>query len=267
MIQVQRWRGSQLESSIKIDGVRYVVTMDPERRIIADGSVMIRGSRIIRVGKAAELADETADRVIDGSGMVLTPGFVNGHMHISYAHAARGLFPDDLGSQYLPNVFALQAAMTAEDEYSTSLLAITELLKYGTTTFLDPGTTTHLEACLEAYRVAGCRIVVGRSVQDRSNPLNVPVFSVEAALNETESAINRYNHALDGMVTAWAMPLLTGVLFSGTAQEVLRDWPRKRKPASRCISRTAPAGLPNAGEVTVARPRNTWIVVGYWGRG
>ena len=195
-----------MESSIKIDGVRYVMTMDPERRIIADGSVMIRGSRIIRVGKAAELADETADRVIDGSGMVLTPGFVNGHMHISYAHAARGLFPDDLGSQYLPNVFALQAAMTAEDEYSTSLLAITELLKYGTTTFLDPGTTTHLDACLEAYRVAGCRIVVGRSVQDRSNPLNVPVFSVEAALNETESAINRYNNALDGMVSAWAMP-------------------------------------------------------------
>ena len=61
-------------------------------------------------------------------------------MHISYAHAVRGLFPDDLGAAYLPNVFRLQAAMTAEDEYATSLLAITELLKYGTTTFIDPGT-------------------------------------------------------------------------------------------------------------------------------
>ena len=55
-----------MESSIKIDSVRYVMTMDPERRIIADGSVMIRGGRITRVGKAAELADETVDRVIDG---------------------------------------------------------------------------------------------------------------------------------------------------------------------------------------------------------
>ena len=29
--------------------------------------------------------------------------------------------------------------MTEEDEYYTSLLGITELLKYGTTCFLDPG--------------------------------------------------------------------------------------------------------------------------------
>ena len=137
-------------STTKIDNARYVVTMDPERRIIADGSIVINGGRITQVGKAAELADVPADTVIDAAGMVATPGFVNGHMHISYAHAARGLFPDDLGADYLPNVFRLQAAMTPEDEYATSLLAITELLKYGTTTFIDPGTTTHLDVCLEA---------------------------------------------------------------------------------------------------------------------
>ena len=37
------------------------------------------------------------DSVIDASEMVVTPGFINGHMHISYAHATRGIFPDDLG--------------------------------------------------------------------------------------------------------------------------------------------------------------------------
>ena len=83
-------------------------------------------------------------------------------MHISYAHAARGLFPDDLGAEYLPNVFRLQQAMNADDEYATSMLAIVELLKYGTTTFIDPGTTTHLEHCMTVYDQAGCRIVIGR---------------------------------------------------------------------------------------------------------
>ena len=159
-------------SSLKIDGVRYIVTMDSDRRIVADGAVVITGNRISHVGKSADLASVAADETIDGSGMVLTPGFVNGHMHISYAHAARGLFPDDLGAEYLPNVFRLQAAMTADDEYATSMLAITELLKYGTTTFIDPGTTTHLDQCRAAYDLAGCRIVVGRNVQDRPNPLN-----------------------------------------------------------------------------------------------
>ena len=158
------------EPTTRIDNARYIVTMDPERRIIADGSIVITGSRISQVGKADELSNVSADTVIDAAGMVVTPGFVNGHMHISYAHAVRGLFPDHLGNAYLPNVFLLQGAMTEEEEYSTSLLAITELLKYGTTTFIDPGTTTYLDACLDAYRRAGCRIIVGRNVQDQPNP-------------------------------------------------------------------------------------------------
>ena len=36
--------------------------------------------------------------MIDARQFVVTPGFVNGHMHISYAHAVRGIFPDDAGS-------------------------------------------------------------------------------------------------------------------------------------------------------------------------
>lgn len=194
------------EDTLKIDGARYIVTMDSERRIIADGAVLVADNRIVRVGKAADMAGVSADTVIDGSGMVVTPGFVNGHMHLSYAHAARGLFPDDLGAQYLPNVFRLQGAMTDSDEYATSLLAITELLKYGTTTFLDPGSTTHLDVCMEAYRQSGCRIIVGRSVLDRSNPLNLPMHDTDAAIRLTEETIAEFDGALEGMVSAWAMP-------------------------------------------------------------
>ena len=194
------------EPTTKIDNARYIVTMDPSRRIIADGSIVITGSRISQVGKADELANVSADTVIDAAGMVVTPGFVNGHMHISYAHAVRGLFPDHLGNAYLPNVFLLQGAMTEEEEYSTSLLAITELLKYGTTTFIDPGTTTYLDACLDAYRRAGCRIIVGRNVQDQPNPLNLPVLDTDEAIRMSEEAVDRYNGALDGMVSAWTMP-------------------------------------------------------------
>ena len=96
--------------------------------------------------------------------------------------------------------------MTAEDEFATSLLAITELLKYGTTTFVDPGTTTHLDFCREAYRQAGCRIVVGRSVQDKENPLNLPVHDTAAAIGITEETIAAYDGGPEGMVSAWAMP-------------------------------------------------------------
>jgi cytosine/adenosine deaminase-related metal-dependent hydrolase len=142
------------ESSLKIEHARYVVTVDRERRIIQDGSILIDRGRIVRVGKADQLVGASADRVIDARRMVVTPGFFNGHMHISYAHPVRGIFPDDLGSP-LSHVFKLQMAMTEEEEYHTSLLGIVELLKNGTVCFLDPGSTKFPDACLQAYADAG----------------------------------------------------------------------------------------------------------------
>jgi cytosine/adenosine deaminase-related metal-dependent hydrolase len=192
--------------TLKVHGARFVLTLDPQRRIIADGSILVEGQRITRVGKASELEDVPAGRVIDASEKVVTPGFCNGHIHISYAHATRGIFPDDLGPDYLPNVFRLQAAMTDEDEYYTSLLAITELLKYGTTCFLDPGSTKHLDAAIRAYDESGCRIIVGRQVTDLPNTLNLPVYSTDEAVHLMEETIQEYDGRLDGRINAWAMP-------------------------------------------------------------
>ena len=194
------------DGTIKIHGAKFVVTVDPQRRIIQDGSVLLDGQRIVRVGKADEMENVSADRVIDASEMVVTPGFCNGHMHISYAHATRGIFPDDLGPDYLPNVFKLQAAMTEEEEYYTSLLGITELLKYGTTCFMDPGSTKYLDACMDVYEKAGCRIITGAHVSDLPNPVNVPVYETAEAVAIMERTIRDYDGRLDGRVRAWAMP-------------------------------------------------------------
>jgi cytosine/adenosine deaminase-related metal-dependent hydrolase len=193
-------------ATLKIQNARFIVTVDPQRRIIRDGSILVEGQRITQVGKASELNAMPADRIIDAREMVVTPGFINGHMHISYAHAVRGVFPDDLGPEYLPNVFRLQAAMTEDEEYYTSLLAITELLKYGTTCFLDPGSTKYLDRCWQAYQESGCRIIVGAQVLDRLNSLNLPVFKTSDAIDRMEQTISAYNNQLDGRVRAWAMP-------------------------------------------------------------
>jgi len=90
--------------TLKIDGARFIVTVDPERRIIRDGAIVVEGQRIVQVGKAAALQHVPADRVIDASEMVVTPGLCNNHMHISYAHATRGIFPDNLDRTSLASI-------------------------------------------------------------------------------------------------------------------------------------------------------------------
>ena len=193
--------------SLKIDNARFLVTVDPQRRVIQDGSVVLEGQRITHVGKAADLASVPAERVIDASGCVVTPAFVNAHMHISYAHAVRGIFPDDVvGRERLLEVFRLQSAMTEEEEYYTSLLAITELLKGGTVTFVDPGSTKSIDACLQVYAQTGCRVVTGTSLIDQPDPRALPCFPTEEALARSEAFVRAYDHRLEDRVRAWAMP-------------------------------------------------------------
>jgi 5-methylthioadenosine/S-adenosylhomocysteine deaminase len=194
-------------ATLKLDNARFVLTVDPERRVIQHGSVVVEGQRITHVGKALELASIPAERVIDASGCVVTPAFVNAHMHISYAHAVRGIFPDDfVGRERLLEVFRLQSAMTEEEEYYTSLLAITELLKGGTVTFVDPGSTKSIDACLQVYAQAGCRVVTGTSLIDQPDPRALPYYPTDEALARTEAFIRAYDHRLEDRVRAWAMP-------------------------------------------------------------
>ncbi|HEY7601197.1 MAG TPA: amidohydrolase family protein [Methylomirabilota bacterium] len=191
--------------TIKIDHARYVVTLDGARRIIRDGAVLVERGRVARVGKAGELADVRADRVIDARHLLVTPGLVNGHLHVSYAHAVRGIFPDDLGSP-LAHVFKLQMAMTEEEEYHTTLLGLVELLKNGTVCFVDPGSTKYPDACLQAYEDAGIRVILGECVSDQDAPFPLPRYGADAAIARTAAFVAKWHGRLAGRIRAWAMP-------------------------------------------------------------
>ncbi len=193
--------------SLKVDNARFALTLNAQRQVIENASVVVEGQRITHVGKSEALRGVQTERVIDARGGVLVPAFVNGHMHISYAHAVRGIFPDDIsGRVRLHEVFRLQSAMTEEEEYWTSLLAILELMKSGTVTFVDPGSTKFLDACMQAYADAGCRVVTGTCVTDLDSDLALPRYPLEQALSTTREFINKYQGRLDGRVRAWAMP-------------------------------------------------------------
>ena len=209
------------QGSLKIDRARFVITVDGQRRIIRDGSILIEGGRISRVGRGDELANARADRVIDARDFIVTPGFVNGHMHISYAHPVRGIFPDDLGSP-LKHVFALQMAMTEEEEYHTSLLALLELVSNGTVCLLDPGSTKFPDACLQAYEDAGLRVILGEAVTDRDAPFPLPRFATKDAVAKTAAFIDKWNGRLEGRLHAWAMPFSPETCSADLLQAVKR---------------------------------------------
>lgn len=150
-----------------------IVTMDSRRRILMDGLLAIKGDRIIAVGPRAELEGQyEAGTFIDGSRFVITPGFVNGHVHITGDPLTRGFMPDDLDCGFAEKltkwVIPRYVSQTPEDEKLAARLAALEMLKSGTTCFLEAGTIRHLGAVVDALNETGIRGRVGQWVEGRA---------------------------------------------------------------------------------------------------
>src|SRR5439155_242635 len=146
-----------------------VVTMDPGRTVGTDGAIAVRGSEVAAVGKTADLEDRfEADETVDGTRFVVVPGMVNTHIHITGEPLTRGFVPDD--TPFEENVFVwlcpLYAAHTESDERISAQLAAAEMLKSGTTSFLEAGTMWHVDAVVDGLEEIGIRARVGRWVWD-----------------------------------------------------------------------------------------------------
>ena len=68
-------------ATLLIRNARLLVTMDAQRREIADGAVFARDHVIEAVGASAQLPQQ-ADVVIDAHDQIVIPGLVNTHHHM-----------------------------------------------------------------------------------------------------------------------------------------------------------------------------------------
>jgi 5-methylthioadenosine/S-adenosylhomocysteine deaminase len=195
-----------------------VITVDRERRIFADGSVLIDGRDIVDVGPARDVvSSRRPDRVIDARNFVVLPGFVDTHVHLS-EHLNRGLLLDDIPvDRYLPDwLIPLYSVMTPEEEQCSALLACIEMIRTGTTTFCEAGTLFDVPAVADVVERIGMRAILGRWTWDLAGgPERMRQTTTEAiALNE--AMLESVNGRVDGRIGAW--PLLLGF---GTCSERL----------------------------------------------
>jgi cytosine/adenosine deaminase-related metal-dependent hydrolase len=194
-----------------------VITVDAGRRILGDGSILIDRGEILQVGPAGEVrAPRPPDRVIDARNLVVAPGFVDTHVHLS-EHLNRGLLLDDIPvDRYLPDwLIPLYSVMTAEDEQHAALLAGIEMIRTGTTTFCEAGTLFDVPAVAEAIERLGLRAILGRWTWDLETGPDRMRQTTDAALGANAEMLETINRR-DGLVRAW--PLLLGF---GTCSEAL----------------------------------------------
>src|SRR4051812_1098371 len=190
------------ESSVQsvdllIADIDWLITIDTQRRIIRDASVAVDQGKIVAIDKAAEIAKRFAGRqVIDGRCTVATPGFVDCHLHSSFA-LSRGLADEANAQSFLfDRMYPYEAALEGDDVRVSATLAAAELLRHGVTCFIDPG-NYHPEACVEGVMATGIRAIVSRSSFDLTKSVLgiLPARMIETtdvAMEQAATVLARY---------------------------------------------------------------------------
>ena len=150
---------------------------------IVRGDLLIEGDRIASIGSNGQ----TGDTVIDASGCVVIPGFVQTHIHLCQT-LFRGSADDLALIDWLKKrVWPMEAAHTAGSVAASARLGIAELIKGGTTCALTMETVNHTGEVFRVVEESGFRATVGKCMMDKGD--EVPSALQEITSDSIEQSI------------------------------------------------------------------------------
>ncbi|WP_213583608.1 amidohydrolase [Paenibacillus sp. J2TS4] len=185
-----------LKETVIING--SFITMDPEQPYI-EGVMVIKGDRIDYIGPNMPKKAEEYAQVVDGRHKIYMPGLVNTHGHAAMT-LLRGV-GDDLALQVWleEKMWPNEAKFTSEDVKWSTMLAVLEMLKGGTTCFVDM--YDHMNEVALAVEQSGMRGCLTRGVIGLCSP-----EEQSAKLAEAMQFARDWHGKADGRITTMMAP-------------------------------------------------------------
>jgi 5-methylthioadenosine/S-adenosylhomocysteine deaminase len=165
-----------------------VLPLSPGSKPIAQGAVAVSGGRIVHIGNRNEIERTcAAKQTLDAAGGIIMPGLVNTHNHAAMT-CYRGIADDLPLMEWLNHyIFPAESKSNGEQVYWSTLLACAEMIRSGTTSFLDMYLFEDRTA--EAIKEAGMRALVGEVLYDFPSPNYGPL---ENGFKFTEDLVERW---------------------------------------------------------------------------
>lgn len=170
---------------------KYIVTMDAQHRVIKQGAIAFRGSRIVGVGTQTEIArDFQAKHTLDKPDALIAPGLIDTHTHAPMS-LFRAIADDKRLDDWLKHyIFPAESKnVTPEFVRWGTRLACLEMALAGITTYTDMYYFEDAEA--EAARQAGVRAVLGQTIIGFPAP---DYKTWQQAMAGTERFIRKYRN-------------------------------------------------------------------------
>lgn len=174
-----------------------VVTVDAAHRVLA-ADVLVEDGRITRLSGRLARPDAGVE-VLDATGAVVLPGFVQAHVHLCQV-LMRGMADDlSLLDWLRRRIWPLEAAHDERSLTASAELGVAELIRGGTTTILDMGTVRHHDAVFEVLEATGLRALSGKTMMDAGSGLPRGLRETRSAsLGESERLHRRWHGAAGG---------------------------------------------------------------------
>jgi len=206
-----------------------LVTVDPQRRIITDGALAVEGGRFIAIDKTQVLRERfPAEPRTDLQGKVVTPGLINTHVHLAQA-MIRGCADDmELLDWLGKRVWVLQGNYSEEDGRASAELCILEMLKSGTTAFVECMLAERygFDGIAEVVVHSGIRAALSKIVMDVATYATKDswmhpgmVEDRETTLKNTLAMYDKWDGAGNGRLAVWFGPRTPG----GVTPELYRE--------------------------------------------
>lgn len=156
--------------------------------------ILIEGKVIKKIEKNIE--DNEAD-VIDAKGNIIMPGFINTHSHIAMTFFRGYAEGYNLMDWLNKKIWPVEDKLTKEDVYNSSKLGILEMIKTGTTTFLDMYFL--VDGTIDAINEVGIRACLSRCIMNTESDDDIRI-------KETYDLLKRFGDGQNELITLMVGP-------------------------------------------------------------
>lgn len=189
--------------------------MDAYRREILGGWVAVSGGFVTAMGEPG--SEPTAERTIDASGCLVTPGLINTHHHI-FQNLTRAFAPALAGDlfHWLRTLYPLWSRLDSEAAYVSAWIGLAELALGGCTTSTDhlyvhprgggDLTSAEIEAALDlGFRFHPTRGSMSLSEKDGGLPPDSVVQDDDEILADCERLVSLHHDPAPGAMVRIAL--------------------------------------------------------------
>lgn len=140
-----------------------IITMDPSLGTLHNTDMMISDSLIVRIGAHLDVYEEENSEIVDASGMIVIPGFIDTHRHV-WESLVRNIGADWSLNTYMQHIYygGYGSRLRVEDSYIANYLGAMEAINAGITTLLDWNMTyssEHTDEFIRGLQRSGIRAV------------------------------------------------------------------------------------------------------------